>query len=434
MYICIEFHFLNLQLHTFLTMKYSVKFFPEKRKEIINGLPLVIEKNVPVLCSISWASKRIFYYTGKRCDLKQWDFKENKLAVKAVPIDGSSFSNFNNYFAKITIAIEDLFKIYDVRSIVPDPKLLRQDLKLKLSKIERIKYLPNFINLLEIFYKKLDSKNSKESTNALILHLKSFDKDISIHKLDIQKFYDFLTSDRELAKSTATKYLLCLNRFFNELLKENLISENPFNNFVFPPVFYGEPVYISIEERDKLLLKKFSYKQRNLSIYRDIFVLQCHLGCRYGDLMRLTKANIINNTLQYIPKKTEKENKQIAKIPLTEKAKEIISRYDLPDNKLIPHIDLAVYDSNIKLLFKETNITRLVTVIDKKTGIDKQVPINEIASSHMARRCFIGGLLKKGARREVISSMSGHIKNSRAFDRYHAADDDDQRSAISLIE
>jgi hypothetical protein len=71
-------------------MKYSVKFFPEKRKEIINGLPLVIEKNVPVLCSISWASKRIFYYTGKRCDLKQWDFKENKLAVKAVPIDGSN--------------------------------------------------------------------------------------------------------------------------------------------------------------------------------------------------------------------------------------------------------------------------------------------------------------------------------------------------------
>lgn len=176
-------------------------------------------------------------------------------------------------------------------------------------------------------------------------------------------------------------------------------------------------------------LKEFN---KNYSLQN--FVLQCHSGCRIGDLMRLTKSNIIGNTLQYIPSKTRNENKKIAKVPLTEKAQIIISRYNLPDGRLIPFIRTNYLDYQIKNLFVDAKITRLVTITDRSTGLDKQVPINTLASSHMARRYFIGGLLKKGARIEVISSISGHSKNSRSFDRYHATDDEDQRSAISLIE
>ena len=38
-----------------------------------------------------------------------------------------------------------------------------------------------------------------------------------------------------------------------------------------------------------------------LDVQRDIFVFQCFIGCRVGDLMKMTKANIINGAIEYVP-------------------------------------------------------------------------------------------------------------------------------------
>jgi hypothetical protein len=52
----------------------------------------------------------------------------------------------------------------------------------------------------------------------------------------------------------------------------------------------------------------------------------------------------------------------------------------------------------------------------------------------MARRVFVGSLYKKGVKNEIIASMSGHTRDSKAFGRYHAIDKEDQGNAIKLIE
>lgn len=74
----------------------------------------------------------------------------------------------------------------------------------------------------------------------------------------------------------------------------------------------------------------------------------------------------------------------------------------------------------------------MVTVRNPVTGADEQKPINEIASSHMARRTFIGNLYKNKDP-ELICSMTGHTKGSRSFTRYREIDEDIKIELVNLI-
>ena len=60
-------------------------------------------------------------------------------------------------------------------------------------------------------------------------------------------------------------------------------------------------------------------------------------------------------------------------------------------------------------------------------------PLNEIASSHMARRTFIGNMYKKVKDPDLIGSMSGHVEGSKAFARYRTIDDDMKRELVDMI-
>ena len=75
----------------------------------------------------------------------------------------------------------------------------------------------------------------------------------------------------------------------------------------------------------------------------------------------------------------------------------------------------------------------MVSVIDVKTNEEVKKPVNEIASSHLARRTFIGNLYKKVKDPDLIGSMSGHVEGSRAFSRYRAIDDEMKKELVDMI-
>ena len=79
-------------------------------------------------------------------------------------------------------------------------------------------------------------------------------------------------------------------------------------------------------------------------------------------------------------------------------------------------------------------VTRLVTVVNSVTGKDEQRPINEVASSHMARRCFVGNLYRKVKDPNLIASMSGHAEGSKAFARYREIDEEVKKEVVSLLD
>ena len=203
-------------------------------------------------------------------------------------------------------------------------------------------------------------------------------------------------------------------------------------------VYVQRPVYITVEERRMLEDLDLS-KDEFLSCQRDIFVFQCFVGCRYGDLSRLKHANVHKGILEYVPSKT-RNNPHPAqpRVPLSSKAMALIGRWEGEDwqnnDRLFPFVSLSKYNHAVKELFRMAGLTRLVFVYDTKQKKEVQKPLNEVVSSHMARRTFVGTCYKKVRDPNIIGKMSGHAVNSKAFARYRDIDDEDLRAVIELIQ
>ena len=96
--------------------------------------------------------------------------------------------------------------------------------------------------------------------------------------------------------------------------------------------------------------------EEKLERVRDMFVFQCLVGTRVGDLCKLTKDNIHNGSLSYIQSKTKDDKPVTVTVPLHPNAVEIISRYDIPDGKLLPYISGQKYNVYLKELFAKVGL------------------------------------------------------------------------------
>lgn len=88
----------------------------------------------------------------------------------------------------------------------------------------------------------------------------------------------------------------------------------------------------------------------------------------------------------------------------------------------------------LKKFFCAPGITRTVTVINQQTRQEEQRPIYEIASSHMARRTFIGNIYKNVKDPNLVGALSGHKEGSKAFARYRDIDEDMKKELVNMLE
>lgn len=100
----------------------------------------------------------------------------------------------------------------------------------------------------------------------------------------------------------------------------------------------------------------------------------------------------------------------------------------------MPFISEQKYNDAIKKIFEVAGVTRIVTVINPTTREEVKIPINEIASSHMARRTFVGNLYKKVKDPNLVGSLSGHKEGSKAFARYRDIDEDMKKELVNLLD
>ncbi len=225
-----------------------------------------------------------------------------------------------------------------------------------------------------------------------------------------------------------------LRAFFNWTYNTKLIENQPFTEFEMPSEKYGSPIYLTLSDLQQIYSADFSSRP-SLAVQRDIFIFQCNVGCRVGDLIRLKKHDVINGAIEYIPSKTINENVRTVVVPLNAVAQEIISRYEgHPGDRLLPFESPERYNDNIKIILELAGVTYMVTVLDSITRKEKKVPINEIASSHMARRTFIGNIYKLVKDPNLVSSLTGHVEGSRAFNRYRTIDVEMKKDLVKMLE
>lgn len=291
-----------------------------------------------------------------------------------------------------------------------------------------------------------------------------FDVD-KVTRTDIEDFLDYLRNEKSLSEeypkifqkllksypigvkrgqcklvvrgdNTLVKLTKKLKAFFVWLYETDKTKNRPFDGIKIGSEKFGAPYYITIEERNAIADFDFS-GSKSLEVQRDIFVFQCFVGCRVGDLIKLTEDNIINGVLVYAPHKTKDEGDQTlqARVPLHPKAVELIEKYkgSVPDGRLFPFITPQKYNEAIKAIFTKVGITRNVVVRNPKSGENEIKPINEIASSHLARRTFVGNAYFKVSDPNIIGKMSGHVEGSKAFSRYRKIEDSTLLDVINQL-
>ena len=321
--------------------------------------------------------------------------------------------------------------------------------------------------LLEVYNYYIHSDNLKIAQGTFV-HYKSIlhileryesDKGITLYLDDItpDTFRDlalFIKEERqtkknddgeeeEITKVRSGNYIVTLFKKFRTFIRwanglskkwpiEPLTHNNPFDRFSIGTEQYGTPFYLTIEERNTLAAAELPQR---LTIQRDIFVFQCLIGCRVSDLWAMTKASIINDAVEYIPRKTKEGRPITVRVPLNKQAKALVDKYkDNGDPRLFPFVAQQQYNEDIKEMLTLAGITRLVTILDPTTRQEVKRPINEVASSHMARRTFIGNLYKKVKDPNLVGKLSGHKENSRAFARYRDIDDDMAKELVDMLE
>lgn len=236
-------------------------------------------------------------------------------------------------------------------------------------------------------------------------------------------------------ENTVITLMKKLKAFFNWLYESDKTSNRPFDGFKIGTEKYGTPYYISVDERN--LIARTPMPTKHLETQRDIFIFHCFVGCRVSDLIKLTEANITEGILTYTPHKTKDEGEQavVARVPLHENAIKLIDKYRGTDKKgrLFPFISPQKYNDAIKEIFTIAGITRSVEIRNARTGEMEVCPINEIASSHIARRTFVGNAYRKVSDPNIIGKMSGHVEGSKAFNRYRNIEDETLKNVIDLI-
>jgi site-specific recombinase XerD len=223
-----------------------------------------------------------------------------------------------------------------------------------------------------------------------VLRYERYQREIKHHKAfslrvdtmtgeDLYKFKKFIVNEYEMV----AKYPLLYKGLDHWLVPKAVLSENgvydifhrirtvlkwcmrngiptqrPFDHFDMQLPVYGTPWYLTLEERDRIFNLDLSDKPNQLNYHRDIFMFQCLVGCRVGDIPRMTRHNIINGALEYIPHKTHETNPRTVRVPLNEKARIILDRYKNRTTTLFPYFEDWMYNNSIRELCTTLDLQR----------------------------------------------------------------------------
>lgn len=252
----------------------------------------------------------------------------------------------------------------------------------------------------------------------------------------------------ERGQNTINNWFTKFKTFYHWAVEGGETSNDPFKNIIInkgdkkviikgykiETCRYGTPYYLTLEERTKLLNHNLSFNPQ-LEAQRDVFIFQCLIGCRVGDLLELTSSNVIDGFIQYVANKTITEKATTIKVPLSKTAQMIINKYPSnKDGRLLPFISEQKYNEAIKDAFTLAGLKRKVTIINPTTSKPEQQPLNKIASSHLARRTFISLMYKQVSDPNIIGSMTGHVEGSKSFARYREIDDEIKKELVNLLD
>jgi len=207
----------------------------------------------------------------------------------------------------------------------------------------------------------------------------------------VDKFDLYLRTERRLAPNTVVLYMSRLHTVINKAIAAGIITADPFSGYE-PPRPERRRRYLTREELQRLMSTPLSVPR--LYLVRDLFLFSCYTGISYGDMCRLTAANLetADDGTVWIKAAREKTNVEF-EIPLLDLPLHIIDKYrdTTSDGKLLPMYGNSELNKGLK---------SLATVC----GIDRKLTF------HSSRHTFATHLGQSGVQLTTIQKLLGHQK------------------------
>lgn len=229
--------------------------------------------------------------------------------------------------------------------------------------------------------------------------------------------------DKEYRANTIASQYSIMKVWLAEAEMERLVTDKHFHRWT-TKVHDVENIYLTEEEIDRIYRLDFNSDELRSQINprhrieetRDMFVVACWTGLRFGDWKDLSKIEIVGHTMTVHTRKT---NKTVV-IPLHPFVKEIYEKYGNRFPKVV----------------HKTHTLQQIRLCAKWAGIDEQTSLSRVQGgrtvvrrgaksdflmNHTARRSFATNMYLKGVPPISIMAITGHTTEAN-FMKYIKVD------------
>ena len=259
------------------------------------------------------------------------------------------------------------------------------------------------------------SKNTVDSYLFDIEKLKSF-LNFQKSKINPLKINELIAKEfvyqisKKVKSSTQARIISGIKRFYDYIILEELIDENPFQNIEIPKIGTKLPVTLTTEEIDKIINSidsKSKNKLRNTALLEVLY--SC--GLRVSELITLKISDLFLK--ESLVKVTGKGNKERF-VPISNEAKNYIENYII--QKRNSQKIKKGHEDTLFINERGSGLSRVMIYLIIK-GLNKKADIKKKIGPHTFRHSFATHLLENGADLITIQNMLGH-ENVVTTERY----------------
>jgi integrase len=398
-------------------IKRNIIFSLESRKK--NGVPVI--ENVPIRMRVIFLNNRVDFFTGYRIDIAKWDKSMQKVKNGCTNKLKQSASDINTDLKKYEAQIQDIFKVFETKNIIPNPELLKQEFSAlnKQSKPDsKSKSLSDFKTAYEEFKnvngrQKNWAKSTLQKFESVKVHLSTFKSDLTFEYFDengLNNYILYLGEIKKMRNTSILKQLGFLKWFLRWAYEKGYNSLNAFEKF--KPnirIVAKKVIFLTPEELKSLRDFVIPEQKKYLERVRDVFTFCCYSSLRYSDVYNLKKSDIKNNHIEITTVKTGDS----LFIDLNNYSNAILNKYkDIPfkNDNALPVVSNQKMNDYIKELAELVGFNEPIheTYYIGAKRIDTVTPKYELLSTHAGRRTFICYALSAGIPLQIVMKWTGH--------------------------
>ncbi len=366
----------------------------------------------PLLLRVACNGKQIYINIGKPIKEKFYDKikKEIKSELKGA-------STYINHVNEHILKIDDIVADFEKEGKIINLQKIREIYSFKLGKVNDVSF---YQYVKETIAKEKELKLLKPHTlynyerNMEIL--KEYKPELSIHAFDetfLMEYESYLLNEKGYSRNSKFHAMCFIRKYTLKLFKAGKIKNYAFNTYVVGSPEIGEPLYLELDELNKLqdlydsgeLLKIVRNSKSKFTKYKifplgekyqevlKYYLASCYCGLRHSDIKTLKTSEIRGSKIIKKMKKGRKGVRKTVEIPIT------TDRFEC----LIERNSENGFAFGVKVK-ENAQTNKYLKEIAKIAGIDKQLTF------HSARHTFAITSLCLGIPIEVISDVLGHAE------------------------